>query len=110
MTIDDWLSVSILLLAFGLLGFSKQPPVAIFVSALTVILTLRMAPESAVLTGFSNTGVLTVGALFLVAVGLYATSVATMIADQLIGRPGTVKKAQLKILHPVTEGCAFLTR
>jgi Na+/H+ antiporter NhaD/arsenite permease-like protein len=91
-----------------LLGFSKLPPVVIFLGAHTAIFTLRIAPESAVLAGFSNIGVLTVGALSIVAAGMYATGAVTMIANRLIGRAKTVNQAQLKILPPVAAASAFL--
>jgi di/tricarboxylate transporter len=108
MTIAAWLTLIILLTTFGLLAFSKLPAVVIFLGALTAILTLRIAPESAVLAGFSNVGVLTVGALFMVAAGMYSTGAVTMVADRLIGQPKTVNQAQLKILPPVGLGSAFL--
>lgn len=108
MTVDAWLTVIILLATIGLLSFSRVPPLVIYLGALTVILTLRIAPESAVLAGFSNTGVLTVGALFMVAAGMYATGAVTMIANKLIGRPKTITRAQLKILTPAVVGSGFL--
>jgi di/tricarboxylate transporter len=70
--------------------------------------TLGLAPLKPSLTGFSNSGVLTVGALFMVAAGMYSTGAINIIADRLIGRPKTTFVAQSKILPPVAFGSAFL--
>ena len=53
----------ILALTFGLLIKTKLPPVAIFVGALALTMTFGIAPLDKLLKGFSNSGVLTIGAL-----------------------------------------------
>ncbi len=58
--------------------------------------------------GFGNTGLLTVGALFLVVAGLVQTGGMNLIAEPLLGRPKTVFSAQLRLLLPVTTMSAFL--
>ncbi|MDX1965955.1 MAG: SLC13 family permease [Planctomycetaceae bacterium] len=58
--------------------------------------------------GFGNTGLLTVGALFLVVAGLVQTGGMSLIAEPLIGRPKTVFSAQLRLLLPVTTMSAVL--
>jgi di/tricarboxylate transporter len=51
---------------------------------------------------------LTVGALLMVAAGMYRTGAITLITEKLIGRPRSVFAAQAKILPPVAVGSAFL--
>ena len=87
MTIEIWLMVAILGATFSLLIFTRFPPVAIFLGALTLTITFGLAPLEASLKGFSNPGVLTIGALFMVAAGMYSTGAIIMISDKLIGRP-----------------------
>ena len=108
MTIAAWLTVAILLGLFVLLITTKLPPWAIFLGALTLAITLRLAPEKDLLLGFANSGVITVGALFMVAAGMYSTGAITMIADRLIGFPRSLRQAQLKILPAIALGSAFL--
>ncbi len=108
MTVDGWITVAILGLMFGLLIGTKLPPAAVFVGALTVALTFDLAPAGELLKGFSNQGVLTVGALYMVAAGMYSTGAVTLLAEKLIGQPKSVVGAQLKILPPVAVGSAFL--
>ena len=108
MTVDAWLTISILVATFGLLLLTRIPPVAVFLGALTMSVTLGLVPLDESLMGFSNSGVLTVGALFMVAAGMYSTGAINILADRLIGRPETTRAAQGKILPPVAFGSAFL--
>ncbi|MDX1396163.1 MAG: SLC13 family permease, partial [Gemmatimonadota bacterium] len=108
MSLDAWLIVAILLATFAVLLLTRIPPVAVFLGALTLSVTLGLAPLDASLSGFANSGVLTVGALFMVAAGMYSTGAINIIADRLIGRPKTTVAAQSKILPPVAIGSAFL--
>jgi di/tricarboxylate transporter len=106
--IDVYLTIGILALTFGLLIFTKLPPAAIFVGALTLTITFDLAPLTDSLKGFNNPGVLTVGALFMIAAGMYSTGAISILSDKLIGRPKSVFKAQLKILPNIAFGSAFL--
>ena len=108
MTVEAYITIGILALAFGLLIKTKLPPAVIFVGALTLTITFRIAPLKESLKGFSNPGVLTIGALFMVAAGMYSTGAISLITDKLIGRPKTLLRAQLKILPMVSFGSAFL--
>lgn len=108
MTPDAWLTVAILVATFLALARTELPPAAIFMGALTLSVTLGLAPLDASLRGFSNAGVLTVGALFMVAAGMYSTGAIGFLADKVIGRPDSTREAQLRILPPIMFGSAFL--
>jgi len=71
-------------------------------------MTLRLAPPAALLKGFSNTGVVTVAALYPVAAGMYATGAISLISERLIGLPRSITAAQMRILIPVSMASAFL--
>lgn len=103
-----YITLAILALTFGLLIFTRLPPVAVFVGALALTITFRLAPLEASLKGFSNPGVLTIGALFMIAAGMYSTGAITILSDRLIGRPKSVFRAQVKILPSIAFGSAFL--
>jgi len=106
--IEIYITIAILALTFGLLIFSKLPPAAIFVGALTLTITFKLAPLADSLKGFNNPGVLTVGALFMIAAGMYSTGAISILSEKLIGRPKSVLQAQLKILPNIAFGSAFL--
>ncbi|RMF03421.1 MAG: hypothetical protein D6768_05940 [Chloroflexi bacterium] len=108
MTLDAWLTLAILVALFVMLIKTNLPAWVIFLGALTAALTLGLAPEEELLKGFSNAGVITVGVLFMVAAGMYATGAITLVADKLVGFPRSLRQAQLRILPPVAIGSAFL--
>ncbi len=108
MTLEMWITTIILIGMFGLLIKTKIPPVVVFVGALTLTITFRLAPLEESLKGFSNQGMLTVGALLMVAAGMYRTGGITLITEKLIGQPKNLINAQMKILPPVALGSAFL--
>ena len=108
MSLDAWLTLGLLIIVLVLLLGTKLPPAAVFVGALTASITLDLAPVSASLAGFANEGVLTVGALYMVAAGMYSTGAMTMIGGWLIGRPKSEREVQLRVLPPVAIGSAFL--
>ena len=108
MSADQYITIAILALTFVLLIKSNIPPVAVFVGSLTLTITFRLAPLDQSLKGFSNSGMLTVGALLMVAAGMYRTGAITLITEKLIGRPKSLLSAQAKILPPVAVGSAFL--
>ena len=108
MTIEIYITIAILAVTFGLLLLTRLSPVAIFVGALTMTITFKLAPLQESLKGFSNSGVLTIGALFMVAAGMYSTGAITFISEWLIGRPKKLFTAQLKILPFISFGSAFL--
>ena len=108
MSIDAWLTVAILVATFVALLATRLPPATVFLGALTACVTLGLAPLERSLAGFSNPGVLTIGALFMVAAGMYSTGAISLLSERLIGRPKTILGAQLKILPPIAFGSAFL--
>ena len=108
MTPDAWIMLAILAGMFGLLIWSRVPPWAIFVATLTVTMSLRLAPQEALLKGFANPAVWTVGALYVVAAGMYSTGAITLIADRLVGFPRKLGQAMSRLLPPVAVGSAFL--
>ena len=108
MTLDAYLTLALLLILFVMLVKTKIPAPAVFIGALAVALTMKLAPADELLKGFSNQGMLTVAVLFMVAAGMYATGAITMIMDKLIGLPRTIVGAQVKILPPIAFGSAFL--
>ena len=108
MPVQAWIMLAILAAMFALLVWDRLPAWFVFMTTLTVCLTLGLAPEGDLLRGFANPGVVTVATLFVVAAGMYSTGAITLLADRVIGLPATLRSAQLKIFLPVAVGSAFL--
>ena len=100
--------VAILLLLVIAVIFTRAPlDVAMVGCLLLLVLTGQVAPESAFL-GFSNTAVLMIGALFVVASGLRQTGAIDRIAPMLIGRPMSVRAVIGRLGTPVTVLSGFM--
>ena len=108
MTINAWLTLALLVGMFLLLLWNRLPIWLVFIGTITVAMTLKLAPPAALLKGFSNTGVVTVAALYPVAAGMYATGAISLISERLIGLPRSITAAQIRILVPVSVASAFL--
>jgi len=102
------LTLILLIGMFVLLVMNKLPIWLVFIGTLTVAMTLKLAAPAALLKGYSNTGVVTVAALYPVAAGMYATGAISLVSERLIGLPKSLLVAQLKILGPLAAASAFL--
>ncbi len=108
MPFEAWITLTTLVAMFALLVATRLPAVVVFVGGLTATLTFQLAPAKEILSGFSNSAMLTIGALYMVAAGMYSTGAISLLADKFIGLPEDVSSAKLKILPPVAFGSAFL--
>jgi di/tricarboxylate transporter len=108
MPLQAWLTLILLVSMFAVMAWDKLPTWVVFVGAMTVAMTLQLAPLAGVLKGFSNAGVLTVAALFPVASGMYSTGAISLLSQRLIGHPKTETSANLRILPPMAIGSAFI--
>jgi di/tricarboxylate transporter len=103
-----WITLALLIAMFGLLVWNRLPIWLVFVGTLTAALTLRLAAPAALFKGYSNTGVITVAALYPVAAGMYSTGAISLLSERLIGLPKSIRMAQLRILVPVSLASGFL--
>jgi di/tricarboxylate transporter len=108
MSVQAWLTLVLLVAMFAVMAWDKLPTWVVFVGAMTMAMTLQLAPPSGLLKGFSNAGVLTVAALFPVAAGMYSTGAISLLSQRLIGQPKTETSANLRILPPMAVGSAFI--
>jgi di/tricarboxylate transporter len=90
------------------LVWNKLPIWLVFIGTLTVAMTLQLASPAALLKGYSNTGVITVAALYPVAAGMYATGAISLLSERIIGLPRSLTMAQLRVFVPVSIVSAFL--
>lgn len=108
MPAQAWLTLILLIAMFALMAWDKLPTWVVFLGAITVAMTVRLAPPSGLLKGFSNTGVLTVAALFPVAAGMYSTGAISLLSQRVVGHPKTEYAANVRILPLMAVGSAFI--
>jgi di/tricarboxylate transporter len=103
--------IAILLILFGtfvLLIWKNAPADLVFIGALTLIIVLNLVPVRDALVGFSNEGMLTVAALYVVAHGMKETGAIQFVIQKMLGSTQSVFKAQSRIIGPVFGMSAFL--
>jgi di/tricarboxylate transporter len=108
MSPQAWITLALLAAMFAVMAWDKLPTWLVFIGAMTLAMTLGLAPPTGLLKGFSNPGVLTVAALFPVAAGMYSTGAISLLSQRLIGHPKTEISANLRILPPIAVGSAFI--
>lgn len=95
-------------LCLVLLVFAKISPDVVFVGGLTLIFVFGIIPVEEALVGFSNEGMLTVAALYVVATGMKETGAIQFVIKKLLGNPKALWQTQVRIVSPVMVMSAFL--
>ncbi len=95
-------------LCLVLLVFAKISPDVVFVGGLTIIFVSGIIPVEEALVGFSNEGMLTVAALYVVATGMKETGAIQFVIKKLLGNPKVLWQTQARIVSPVMVMSAFL--
>src|SRR5687767_4335187 len=102
------MTLGLLVATIVFLVWNKLPIWLVFIGAITVAMTLRLASPADLLKGYSNTGVITVAALYPVAAGMYATGAISLLTEWAVGLPKSLAVARVKIFFPVAFASAFL--
>ena len=108
LTLHAWLTLCVILGVLLLLVLTALPVDAVLVGSVTVLLVAGVLKPAEALVGFSNTGVLTVGALYVVAAGLQQTGAVRLIAGSVLGPARSARGAIARLVVPTALGSAFL--
>lgn len=103
-----WLTLSITLSVLMTLIFTRVRPHIAMLTALTVLLLTGVINANQAFAGFSNNGLLTVAAMFVVAAGLHASGGVDLFVKSLMGKPENIRGAYLRLFAPVVTLSAFL--
>ncbi|MGB5325128.1 MAG: SLC13 family permease [Pseudomonadales bacterium] len=98
---DAFISIIVVMLCFAGLIRSRIPPDAVLMAGVAVLLLTGILEPNEAFAGFSNEGTITVALLFVVARGLTNTGAASWVAGSLLGKPGSLAKAQFRLMAPV---------
>lgn len=103
-----WLAYAILIGILALLITNALSTAVSMLLGLTIMLAFKIVEPNQAIEGFSNTGVMAVAILFIVAEGIQRTSVLLPIFRILLGKPRWLWEAQLRVMVPVGLISAFL--
>lgn len=112
---EAWFTLAIVTVVLIGLARNLASPAVLLFAALGALMTVqgvtgtqRLPSPAQAVAGFGNTGLITVGLLFVVVAGLVRTGAMTMITEPLLRQPRTLAAAQVRLLSPVTVLSAFL--
>ena len=108
LTLDGMIAAGTTLSVLLALVFTRVSAAAIFVGAMTLLLLLGVIDTRQALAGFSNPGVITIAALYVVAAGLRNTGAIARLSNRLFGRGQSERVSQVRIMAPVTLLSAFM--
>lgn len=89
-------------------AFTTLPADIVFLGAAAVLFLSGVLDEEAALSGFSNSGMITVGVLYIVVSGLQQTGALQWVSQQVLGMPKTPSRALVRLMLPVMGASAFL--
>jgi di/tricarboxylate transporter len=114
MGFDGWFTLFVIAGMIGTLATNRFGTDIVILGALTTLMVFDLvtpydilSPKEAI-SGFSNTGVLTVAMLYIVAAGLKETGAMQVLTAKLLGRPRSTFTAQARIIAPVGIMSAFV--
>lgn len=105
---QGWFALSLAGAALVLMSSGRYAPHLVMMSVLVVLSASGIISADQALMGFSNTGLITVVALFVVAAGIHHSGGVDLLVRYLLRNPKTVRSAQARITLPVALLSGFL--
>lgn len=105
---QGWFSLLLTFSVLLVLVFTKAKPHFVMMSALTLLSVTGILSIGESLAGFSNPGLITVAAMFVLAAGVYASGGIDLIVNTFLGKPQSERSALLRIFLPVSLLSGFL--
>ena len=112
---EAWFVLALVVGMLGLLACDRFPTDVILVGTLALIVVVgelsgsKFLPDiSQAVSGMGNTGLITVGVLFVVVTGLVQTGAMELVTAPIVGHPRTAQTALVRLLTPVAVLSAFL--
>ncbi|MGR8934771.1 MAG: SLC13 family permease [Gammaproteobacteria bacterium] len=105
---QGWFSVSTTVAVLATLVFTRINSEFVLMTAVTVLNLLGILNAKEALGGFSNTGLITVAAMFIVAAGIQASGGVDLFVNRILGAPKSEKSALFRMIVPIVAFSAFL--
>ncbi len=110
---EAWATIGVVVFVLIALAREWAGTDLVLLAGLALLMTLsifsdRFPNPRQLAAEFGNEGLLTVGVLFVVATGLTETGGMAMLTTRLLGRPRTIRSAQIRMMTPVMGVSAFL--
>lgn len=108
MDLQGWFTLVLTLCALLALSLTNVRAHVVMTAVLTVLSLFGILSPSEALSGFANSGLITVAAMFVVAAGLHSSGAIDLLVNRVLGTPKTARGALGRMFPPVTLLSAFL--
>ena len=105
---QGWFVLGLAAAALVLMSVGRFGPHLVMLSVLIVLSATGVISADEALAGFSNSGLITVVAMFVVAAGIHHSGGVDLVVNYLLRSPRTVRSAQARIMLPVALLSGFL--
>ncbi|WP_105102208.1 SLC13 family permease [Microbulbifer pacificus] len=105
---SGWFSLFLVFAVLATLIFTRIQAYLVMMAALTLLSVTGILTPDEALSGFGNSGLITVAAMFVVATGIHASGGIDMMVKHLLGRPKTARGAMLRVFAPVVALSGYL--
>lgn len=105
---QGWFSLGLALAALLLMSSGRFAPHMVMMAALVVLSASGIISADQALAGFSNSGLITVVAMFVVAAGIHHSGGVDLLVNHLLRSPKSVRSAQARIALPAALLSGFL--
>src|SRR5690554_834061 len=99
---QGWFSIGLAAVALVLMVSGRFAPHLVMLAVLVLLSATGIIGHEQALGGFSNPGLITVVALFVVASGVHHSGGVDLLVRYILGNPKTIRGAQARIALPVT--------
>lgn len=105
---QGWFSIFLTAGALIFLVISKVGPHIVMMGVLTILSLFGILTANEALVGFSNSGLITVAAMFVVAAGIHASGGIDLLVNKVLGMPTNARSAISRLFPPVVLLSGFL--
>ncbi|RNF49066.1 TRAP transporter large permease subunit [Marinomonas hwangdonensis] len=105
---QGWFCLALTMTALVVLSLTRISPHVVMMGVMTILSALGILSATEALAGFSNSGLITVAAMFVVAAGVYGSGGVDLLVNKVLGQPTSVRSALCRIFPPVVLLSGFL--
>ena len=105
---QGWFSLFLTGSALIVLVLTRVGPHFVMMGVLTILSLTGILSSQEALVGFSNSGLITVAAMFVVAAGIHASGGIDLLVNKVLGTPNSARSAIARLFPPVVLLSGFL--
>jgi di/tricarboxylate transporter len=108
MDFSGWFTIFLTFGALALMASNRMAPHLVMALVLVILSASGIIGTASAFAGFSNAGLVTVAAMFIVAAGIHHSGGVDLLVHHLLKNPRSVRGAQARLMIPVALMSGFL--